>query len=185
MRVVAVGEPFLGATSLQERVEYNFHSGQHELLIALPSLSTREIENIRKNGINLALFVEQDILILLFEFVGAIPWSDAPYSWHLVKGEFRSVPKEIQLGQRIGLNIILVESTTAIVKGIRLIDLPTDFSLALNRSILDQVQRPFPDDYDHQLQAVYSRYPTPEVLSAHAQARAVIPAVGKSKGFGR
>lgn len=185
MRVVAVGEPFLGATSLQERAEYNFHSDQHELLIALPSLSSKEIENARKNGINFALFVEQDILILLFEFVGAIPWSDAPYSWHLVKDEFRSIPEEIQPGQRVGLNIILVESTTAIVKGIRLLSLPTDFSLALNQAILNQIQRPFPDDYDQQLQAVYSRYPTSEVLSAHAQVKAVIPAAGKSKGFGR
>lgn len=155
---IEVDKPYLtNGGPIQEGVEYNFRFGQHELLMALSNLTEQKILAIRKGTAEFALFVQGDVLLFLYRFGNAVPWSDAPYCWHLVPSDQRTLPPEATACEGELLRIILVEATTGIVKGLRVIGLSPDFTQALHRAIATQAARPFPWDYDEQLQAIYQQ----------------------------
>lgn len=196
MHATAVGESYLpNGGPIQERVEYNFRSGGHELLMSLANLSQKEVQAITQGSAEFALFVQGDMMLFLYRFGDAVPWSDAPYSWHLVPSEQRTLPSEISAAEGVLLSIVLVEATTGIVKGIRVVSFSPEFSSSLHQAmppraacplgIALQALRPFPPDYDEQLTAIYQRYQKSELLSTKAIARTSTPSSRSNKGFGK
>lgn len=118
MHVLEVGGPY--PSRLPESVQYNYRAGQHELLMVLGGLSGREVQDIRRGTCEFALYVEGPVIDLLYRFGQAIPWSDAPYSWHLAPVRERTLPElEPTLETRAVLSVVLVEARTDIVRALR------------------------------------------------------------------
>lgn len=152
-----VGEPYIsGRTRWPESVEYNYRSGGHELRMFLRHPSSNEIRAIRSGDTEFALVIDWPVLLLLYRFGDAIPWSDAPYSWHMVPEHQRTVPAEIATGQSAMLSIILVDADTGIIRVLRAVTLSPHFSRALHEAIAAQsVTRFNQAEFDAKLAELY------------------------------
>lgn len=168
MHVYEVGKPYSGTRSnWTEAIEYNYRAGQHVLRLFLNNLSAADVEGIGNGPLRLGLVVDPPVLILVYQFGEVIPWSDAPYTWHMVPAaEQQPLPDEIPDGTGALLSIILVESTTGIIKAIRGISLATVFSRRLHQAIREQAAAPFDQAaYDRKLAALYRNHSSKQLFS--------------------
>lgn len=158
-----------------EAGEYNYRQDAHELRLFLANLQPDEVAAVRRGRAEFALVTRGDLILFCYRFRPAIPWSDAPYSWHLVPADQRTVPAVATPDKRDTLMVVLVEATTGIVQGLRVLSLSPEFTTTLHSAIRAQAERPWPGDeaYDRQLKALYREYPTTDQLVAAATARTV------------
>ena len=160
MHSIAVGQLYLPSrTSYPEGCEYNFSANGHELKLFFNNPSKGEIHEVRKGLPRFKLlFYRKSVVFLCFK-LGALPWSDAPYSWWRVPEEVRSQPQPIPEGEGALLTIVLIDSETGIVKAIRAIGLPTDLSRELHRAIAHQTENPeLAGRYDADINAAYRQF---------------------------
>lgn len=172
----AVGQPYLPDGRLPEpRVEYNYRSGQHQILMVLSDLRAREVRDIRQGVAEFALYVEPPLIMLLYRFGDALPWSDAPFSIHRVPAEERRIPEPTDFAEPHDLlQIDLVDADSGIVRGLRAVTFSPAFTARLRLAIIEQAAQPYTEaDYDAALADLYRRYPTSETLLAAAVARTV------------
>src|SRR5205814_3477858 len=100
-----------GRESWPEGCDYNYYKNGHVLRIFLAEPNSEEIESVRNGRAELALVVERDIIILLYQFKPGLPWSDTPYSWHTVAEPLRTIPElNWSPNNRDFLNVILVDA---------------------------------------------------------------------------
>jgi hypothetical protein len=172
-----VGKPYNPAVPHQpcpEGGEYNYRGGVHELLLRFAKLTAQEIEDVRRGDSEFALAQAEGILFFLYRFGQAIRWSDAPYTWHLVPQEHRTDPEPPATpNTRAVLHVILLDATTGIVAGLRLVTLSPDLTRALFEAIQAQTQTTWAGwkEYDRHLAAAYRKYPSTEKLLTVAVAR--------------
>lgn len=182
MHRIEVGRPLRpGLTRLPESAQYIYDAGGHSLLLWLARPSQAEDKAVKSGRVEVALLElpeAPDALWLLYSLEGpggrGIPWSDAPYSWHLVPEDRRATPGMLtEAPQRALLQIILCDASTAIVQALRVVTLSPEMSGALHDAILQQSVRPWPgrSAYDRQLEVAYRRYPTTEAMLAAAAYR--------------
>lgn len=172
---LAVGEPYPGAVGRIEHVQYNWRQGGHELLMVLRGLTSKEKNGIRRGPAEFALAVHGPVIFFLYRFgVGkeGIPWSDCPYTYHMLAVDQRGLPPELEPEQGVILTTILVSAETGIVESLRAMSLSPHFSRALHDAIRLQAERPFDQHtYDQALSGLYARYPSTDALLATAIAR--------------
>lgn len=178
-----VGQLYIpGRTSYPEAVQYNYRSGGHELLMWLANPRESEVEAVRAGPCQFALLTWRDVIFFLYRFEhlrGGIPWSDAPFSIHLVPPDQRTLPAPLSEiahdpdEARALLQIILVDAGTGIVRALRAVTLSPAFTAALHAAIRAQAERPWPGDaaYDAQIQAAYAAYPSTRQMVKAAQSR--------------
>lgn len=166
----------------EEGVQYNFRSGSHELTLFFRNPTTNEVQAVERGRKEFALLLDGDVIVFLFHFFGAnanqkgIPWSDCPYSWHLLPPTDRQVlpvsPAEMTPEMRAAMQVFLVNADTGILLAMRpLITLSHDFTVNLHQAILDQIARPFDKvRYDRQVRMLQARYQSHEMVR-HAIAR--------------
>ena len=164
-----------------QAIEYNYrgvaarNAGAHELRMFLGQLKKSEVEQIRSGSCRFSLVVEGDIIFLCSDFGTPSPWSDSPYTIHMVSEHERVIPPELAPGEMALLTIILVHAETGIIAALRQISLGHDFSVTLHNAIRGQAERPFNQArYDRQLAEVYRKYPTTQALLLRAQATCII-----------
>lgn len=174
MHTLSVGKPYSpGVTRYPECTQYNYRAGAHELVLFLSAPSHAEVLAARKGRAEFALYVEGPVVILAHRFGDDLPWSDSPYSWHLVPEEQRDLPSaDLEQEMRARIQVILVDAATGLVRALRLLSLSPTFTRTLHQAIRDQAARPFAG-YDQALQAIYARYPSTAALVAAATARCV------------
>lgn len=168
-----VGKPYIaGRRNWQEAVEYNYRQGAHELRMFLGNLKPWEIETIRSGPCEFALAVEKDVLFLLYRFGEgrreAIPWSDAPFSWHLVPEDQRTLPEPTGLVEpHDTLQVVLVDRLTGLIRALRMVSFSPAFTVALRSAIRDQASRSWPGgaEYDRQLGTVYGQHSSEQLLA--------------------
>jgi hypothetical protein len=143
------------------------------LLLSFRNASDREVKSIRKGACEFALATEGPAVFLLYRFAGGLPWSDAPYSVHILPEQHRPDPAVYTVQQRLPLWVLLVDSRTAIIQAQRVVTLSHDFSVALAAAVNAQLLATWPgkEEYDRQLAEVYRRHPTTESLLATATVR--------------
>jgi hypothetical protein len=161
-----VGAPYIpGKTSWAEGAEYNWRGGEHELRFFFRRVTDRERTAIRKGPCTFALAVHGPVVFFLYRFGEAIPWSDAPYSYHMVPEPERTVPPQLSREQRALLHVILVNADSGLIEALRTVSLAPVFSRRLHEAITLQAALPFDQAlYDRALDAVYRKYPTSERL---------------------
>lgn len=185
MQLLRVGEPYiLGRRTWPEGAEYNYRAGGHELRFFWANPTPEEVEGIRIGQAGFALLVTGPVIWFLYQFQGACAWSDAPYSWHLVRGEDRVVPptpwepeRRVRTlpdmawtpETRALLHVTLVDAATGIVRALRVLTLSPEFTRALHKAILEQtVTRWDEQEYEDVRERAYEMYPATEAMVRNA-----------------
>ncbi len=179
MHEYAVGKPYIpGRRRWPEAEEYNYRSGQHELRLFWRRPSLAEVDAVRHGPAEFALFVEPSIeacelLLFCYHFAVGTGWGSAPYTWHLVPPDQRTLPEpEATAETRALLHVILVDADTGLVRALRVLTLAPAFTAALHAAIRAQTARPFDERaYDARWAAHKERYKTDEAVVAVAVAR--------------
>jgi hypothetical protein len=176
MYLYEVGKLYSSRTKWQELAQYNYRGGEHELILFLAHPSSKEVSDLQNGISEFALYVENDLIILLYRFGQSIDWSDAPFSIHLVPPAEKVLPNLIADEARALLHVLLVDASTGIIKAMRIISLSNVFSVALHQAINDQAKKPFnKSEFDRELAGLYNRY-----SSAALAAKAPIHFVSES-----
>lgn len=167
MHVYEVGKPYSNTrSSWPEAIEYNYLNGQHVLRLFLNNLSAADVDGIGNGPLRLGLVVDKPVLMLVYQFGEVIPWSDAPFTLHMVPEERRQIPPELAPGERAVLSILLIEARSGIVKALRLISFGEIFSRRLHQAIREQAAAPFDQStYDAKLAALYRQFSSKQLFS--------------------
>lgn len=176
MHELRVGQPYHpGRQSWPEVAQYQHRGGGHELLLCLACPTGTEVEAVRRGEAEFALYAHEDLIVLLYRFGAAgrgIPWSDAPYSWHLVPAGERALPPDVAGNERALLTVVLVDAATGIIRALRVVSWSPAFTAAVHAAIRAQAARPWSEAvYDAALDLLYARYPTTGALLERAVAR--------------
>ena len=155
-----------GRTQWPEAGEYNYRLGMHELRLFWAHPTEAEIKHVTRRPCEFGAVAHGQILFFLHKFQGT-EWSDAPYSWHLVKQanpDAATIPEPLQDNERVLLHTILVDASTGIIKGMR----QTSLSIGLSRYLHEQIRRQaaagFDEaHYDRELHAIYRRFTSAEL----------------------
>lgn len=163
MQIITVGKLLEeGKTAYPEMMVYQYEPAGHVLRLFIRTPSTSEIEAVTEGPARFGLFLEGDVIFILFRFdtltgrkclIG-----EAPYSWHLVKGE-RTLP-DLDFEPDIGamLSVILINAENGRVAGLRVLAFAHKFSKRLHRAIHDQAGQPFDEaNYDRQVRTAFNR----------------------------
>ncbi len=183
MPVYEVGKVYHpGKNRWQPGADFNYRSGMLELRLMFDKLTHSDIRAIRNGACTFALVVEGEIIFLLYEFGKACPWSDSPYTIHMVPENERTIPPELAPGEMALLTIILIGCEDGIIKAMRQISLGSYFSQKLYQAIQSQAQQPFNQaEYDSQLARTYRKYPTTQALLRQAQASCIVESKTESQ----
>jgi len=113
-----------------------------------------------------------------YPFGEAVPWSDAPYSGHLVaRHEPAQATPPAALGEseeaRDLPQVVLVDAGTGIIRALRSLSFSPAYSAALRRASRAQAARPWVGarEYDRLHPAAYRRYPTSAAMVQAATAK--------------
>jgi hypothetical protein len=130
-----------GCRAWPQGADYNWRSGGHELRIFLPYATQEEVAAIDSGPVEFGLIPDQVGLFLVVRFGPRLSF-DCSYSWHRVDLAERMVSppvEEVPPALRSLLSIVLVEATTGIVLGLRVVSFSPEFTWALHRAIADQI----------------------------------------------
>lgn len=171
-RAEKVGEVYPGLSfPVAEIGEYNYFDAGHELRLFFRSPRRAEIEAVKRERAEFALLVEGSVIFFLyrFGFSDGVPWSDAPYTLHLVPEERRQVPTG---SGRALLTVVLADAQSGVVRAIRAVTLSEEFTATLHETIRDQAASRWSQaEYDHDLAVAYAEYPDTESMLEKAIAR--------------
>jgi len=163
-----VGRPFdPSRTTWPETVTYSYRNGRHELVAFRRRPSMAEIEALTEGPSEFALYVDGDLLLLLYRFHSleldpVIDWSDSPFTIHRVPENERQLPPDAP--GRGQLHVLLIDAGTGLVIGERTLTLDETFMTALHNAIREQAGRPWSSgDYERTLRQLYSRHRTGEI----------------------
>ena len=170
-RALEVGKPFEpGKTNYPEGVKFDFTEGGLVLLLFFAGPTEEEVEAVRAGGFKIGFFdiaildndtFKGNIIFLVFKF-GDLPWMDVPFTIHLAQCK---APAEIEEGLGYGLQVLLIDAATGVLKGIRLVGLGTEWSRNFRQAILEQEAAGFDRRaYDAEIQRTYKMYRTRELV---------------------
>lgn len=134
--VLQVGQWYVaGRTEWPEGAGYSYAADGHVLSIFMRSPNRREVEAIRRGKCQFALVIGPDIFFLMYRFGKAIGWSGAPYWGALIPNEQRAAPPKEWPGAGAMLQVVLVSAATGLVRALRAVTLPPDFTYDLHEAI--------------------------------------------------
>jgi hypothetical protein len=180
MTVYAVGRPFdPQRRRWPEGVMYVYQHDWHRLLIFFKGIRSVERQAVQRGLTHFGLYVEEDVIFLLFKMDGpkgkGIAWHAAPYSWHLVDPEARTLPEppqDIPEGLGALLHIFLIEASSGIIEAIRVVNFSHDFTRHLHQAIRVQAASSFDRArYNQQIERIYQKFPTADSMAKVAEAR--------------
>lgn len=156
-----------------ECAQYNYRQGAHELVLFFAAPTAAEVAAVRTGPLDVALHVDGPVIDLLYRFrppdtpstwsgVGgpsAIPWSDAPFTIHLVPANERTLPSATGTSEPHALvQIVLVDAASGIVHALRVASWSPAFTTAIHLAIAAQYAAPFDAQaYDRTLAALQAR----------------------------
>jgi len=160
-----------GRTRWPEAAQYDYRSGQHELVMFWSGISPGDIQAVKRGTCEFEMVELPPVIFLLYRINGACDWSDQPYSWHLLAEDERMLPPPGP--GRALMQVRLVACETGILRAQRLISLKPRLTQRLHAAIRRQAAAPWPGDeaYDNALSAAYRQYPTAEALLACAKSQ--------------
>ncbi len=151
-----------------EASQYSFRGGQHELVLFFNNPTPREVEEVRRGTAEFALHVERPLIVLCYRFGDGVPWSDAPYSYHVLPEHERRLPPETDEATiRALLLVYLVDAETGILRAMRQVSFSPEFTARLHGAIREQAIEPWDQsEYDRALAELYRRRSTSELVRA-------------------
>lgn len=162
-------------TPRPEGVYYQLEEGGHVMYAFFGDPDRTEVNAFQHGKVELAVYSEHPALFMLAQF-GALPWVDAPFSWHLVpdghKPQF-DLPEEATKSTQELLSVVLADARNTIVRALRVVSMPRAVSDAVREAMKRQAVAPWDArQYDRALARITSKLTTAQMLSA-AHARGV------------
>jgi hypothetical protein len=162
MHTLAIDQPFPGLQrGTPDGSHYSFDASGHTLLVVADRPSSEERAAFRGGALgDVAVLVDGPVILLCWRLGGgargwSFPWSEAPYSWHLVPEASRVVPPAgdaLAPGSRALLQLVLADER-GVVRGLRTATLSPEVTAALHGAIAAQAAAPWdPRAYDAHLQ---------------------------------
>lgn len=159
------------AGKFPEGAIFDFDRTGYTLKIAVSDISKEEERGFQTGKFKFGCLSIDGVVFFLLKIgddsIG-FPWMDAPYNWHLVSPHDRSNPQYLAKGMGISLLVFLVESPSGIIRKIKNLTLPTDFSNAFNKLIQLQIDRGPVENYAAVLSKIYTNFQTPEEMAQRA-----------------
>jgi len=170
----AVGKPYHPDRKVWPQAnQLHWMSGELDLVLFFDRPSRHEIEAVRSGRSQFALYDADGLVLLSYHFDGkraAVPWSDAPYQWHLVPIQDRVPPPAdtaITPETRVGLHVVLVDAMGGLIEAMRFVTPSPAFTRALFAAIRTQSERPYSrETYDRSLKTLYERYTSEQLVDA-------------------
>lgn len=134
------------------------------LLISMQNPTPQEVNDIKTGDIRFGLLVVDKIIFFLAKF-GNLHWSDSSYNYWSLPPQEQTVPN-ISTGQRVLLQIVLVNARDSKIEVIRAVTLSPVFSQQLVTAIQEQANStPISEaQYDSVINKVYRKYPTTDAM---------------------
>jgi hypothetical protein len=173
MSVLEVGRAYIAGRINWQGAKYSYRSGKHELLLFFDSPSRADVQSVRDAPCEFALALEPPVIFFIYRFGESINWWNAPYSWHMVPAEQRSLPETGGPETQALLHVVLVDAGTGIVCALRAVTFSPEFTRALHAGIREQAESRWPGQaaYDAALADLCRRYPTSADLLRRVSAR--------------
>ena len=114
-------------------------SGQ-TLLLTMANAARSEIMSVRNDPVKAGLIQVGPLLLWVF-VIGSLIF-EAPFDVRRISPEIRDLPNIENDRQRLGVEIHLVDTATAILKGIRYVTLPASLTRRFLAAALDQLADP-------------------------------------------
>jgi hypothetical protein len=161
MAILQVGRPFPNQSPLAEGAHYAHSSEGQFLTLIYNQPSQEEIREVATSPCAFALCPYEEILFFLFKF-GTAPWSDAPFTLHLVPSQRRYVPPGA--GHNL-LNVTLISQSDWIVRALRTVSLSAAFAEELGKTLREQSKSQWNESvYDGRLQVAYGTMTSEDLL---------------------
>lgn len=120
------------------------------------SVTEKDIDAFLHGSSSLGLFSESNILFFLFKIDGFLDWSDLAFTIHLAGDE-----KVEDNAGYLPFNLVLVESETHIIKGLRIVTASPAFRSLLVLITQQQTKERFDTiEYYKKIGALYEIYPS-------------------------
>lgn len=149
-------------TSYPDGSRFDITDSGSTLFLYLSKPTSEEIQAIKRGKFQIAYYVDDDVIFILLKFEN-MNWIDAPYNIHLSK-QLTKINK-IEDGQGLSLTILLVDASSGILKSMRLIGLPSEFSKNLKNDIDNQSLVDFDiQKYDLKVISICKEYTTDELI---------------------
>ena len=160
MHVIAIGEPYdRSIKEWPEGTHYNFDSAGHWLHYFFSNPSDVEKSSLQQGPAVFGIYIQGPVIFLLHKF-GDMPWNDSPYTFWLVREEYRSLP-DINYRDHAFLRTVLIDTSTGIVEALRALTFSAEFTRRLHEEIVLQSMKPWdPGFYDSVIKATYSNFST-------------------------
>lgn len=154
------GKPFPYTVPGTEQISIDMDDSGLSLLLCYDSPTIIETEEIRVGTLTMALTTMKGIIFFLAKF-GSQPWFDLPYNVHLSR-QLTALQKPA-IGTGYLLTVVMVDIATGLVKVIRAVDLPHNYSAKVYEEILKQQSMPLLK-YERTLNSVYMQYRPKDLL---------------------
>jgi len=154
------GKPFPYTIPGSEQITIEMDDGGLSLLLCYDRPTIIETEEIRVGTLTMALTTMKGIIFFLAKF-GGQPWIDLPYNVHLSRR--LTELQEPAVGTGYLLSVVMVDIASGLVKVIRAVDLPHNYSVKVYGEILKQQAMPL-FQYDRTLNSVYMQYRPKDLL---------------------
>lgn len=151
-------------TEYSEATQYCFHNGVHDVALFWSRPTLKEINGFLGQPVELALYVEQSVLFLLYRIVDICEWSDVAYNIHQLRAEEQLVPADVP-GSRARVQMTLVNADSGIILAKRMLNISPALTQALRHTLQEQMQTPLSRaEYEAQVQQAYARYPDTDAM---------------------
>jgi len=160
-----VGEIYSSKHSeYSEATQYCYHNGMHDLVLFWSRPTLKEINGFASQPVELAQYVEQSVLFLLYRIVDICEWSDVAYNIHQLRSEEQSVPADIP-GSRAPMQITLVNAGNGIILAKRMLSIGPVMTQALRHTLQEQMQTPCSRiEYEAQVKHAYALHPDTDAM---------------------
>lgn len=169
MEILTVGKPYIeGKTGYQEGLDFNYRCATYELRMFLARPQPHELDDILHGPVRFSLATVQNAIFLCVKF-GGQQWMDASFNINLVPQDQRSLPTIEPLMHAL-LHIIVIDSVSGVVAGLRVISLSVPFTQALAEAIIAQAMMPWnEEDYLARIARIYSSRSSGEIARSLAR----------------
>lgn len=163
-----------GRRDWPEGAIYRYDRSGHEILRIVRGVDDKLAASVASEPIDLALVLNEPLIVVCSRVGDALPWAGAPFQWHRVRRSDRILPTlghVSAIGSRIDL--MLLEGQGGRVRAARSLDLPDDFSRMLHEAILEQSRYSYdPGEERRAMESLLRRCPSPSALVGYASAKA-------------
>lgn len=147
-----------------EGVQFDISDDGGTLIVFFSSPAQKEVEQFSAGKKFEIRFVELHGQIIITAKIGDLPWMDAPYSPHLSEHLTKLEMPDYESG--LGLNLMLVDSATGVIKSLRIIGLSPRFTRDLFKAVAANKAKLFDKmEYYETLDSIFEAYSTNKLAS--------------------